>query len=151
MKYRWILKRPILEWGRGLHTKKKGFNLEPTQDKIYQSNTSSHHRKRNNTCMPSLWDRAVTITRTFPVGMSITVKTRVSFRHLLRHRSSASARVDSTLKSVCFSVKTTFLSVKTTLRLSYRLLEMTLLSVSIKSHSKLSKRHSKCHFQHSII
>jgi hypothetical protein len=38
------------------------------------------------------------------------------------------------------------LSVKTTLRLSYRVLEMTLLSALIKSHSKVSKRHSKCHF-----
>jgi hypothetical protein len=48
-----------------------------------------------------------------------TVKTGVSFRHLLRHRNSASASVVSTLKSVC-------LSVKKTLRLSYRVLEMTL-------------------------
>jgi hypothetical protein len=65
-----------------------------------------------------------------------TVKTEVSFRHLLRRRSSASTSVVSTLKSVCLRVKTTFLSmkmtilrVKTTLRLSYRVLEMTLLSV----------------------
>jgi hypothetical protein len=48
-----------------------------------------------------------------------TVKTGVSFRHLLRQTNSASASVVSTLKSVC-------LSVKTTLRLSYRVLEITL-------------------------
>jgi hypothetical protein len=36
-------------------------------------------------------------------------------------------------------VKTTLLSVKTTLPLSYRVLEMTLLSAEIKSHSKVSK------------
>jgi hypothetical protein len=40
--------------------------------------------------------------------------------------------------------------VKTTLSLSYRVLEMTLLSAEIKSHSKVSKRHSKSHLQHSI-
>jgi hypothetical protein len=51
-----------------------------------------------------------------------TVKTRVSFRPLLQHRNSAWASLISTLKNVC-------LSVKTTLRLSYRVLEMTLLSV----------------------
>jgi hypothetical protein len=44
----------------------------------------------------------------------------------------------------------TLLSVKTTLPLSYRVLEMTLLSAEIKSHSKISKRHSKSHFQPSI-
>jgi hypothetical protein len=56
-----------------------------------------------------------------------TVKTGVSFRHLLRHRNSASKSVISTLKSVylrvkktLLSVKTTLLSVKTTLSLSYR-------------------------------
>jgi hypothetical protein len=43
-----------------------------------------------------------------------TVKTGVSFRHLLRHRNSASTSVFSTLKSVCLRVKTTLLSVKTT-------------------------------------
>jgi hypothetical protein len=51
--------------------------------------------------------------------VSLTVKSGVSFRHLLRHRNSASAIVVSTLKSIC-------LSVETTLRLSYRVLEMTL-------------------------
>jgi hypothetical protein len=79
-----------------------------------------------------------------------TLKTGVSLRHLLRLRNSASTTVISTLKSVCLRVKTTLLSVKTTLRLSYRELEMTLLSASIKSYSKVSKRHPKCHFQHSI-
>jgi hypothetical protein len=44
-----------------------------------------------------------------------TVKTGVSFRHLLRHRNSASTSVVSTLKSVFLRVKTTLLSVKTTL------------------------------------
>jgi hypothetical protein len=65
-----------------------------------------------------------------------TVKTAVSFRHLLRHRNSASASVISSHKSVC-------LRVKTTLRLSYRVFEMTLLSALIKSHSKVSKKHAK--------
>jgi hypothetical protein len=39
-----------------------------------------------------------------------TVKTEVSFRHLLRHRNSAWKSVISTLNSVCLSVKTTLLS-----------------------------------------
>jgi hypothetical protein len=72
-----------------------------------------------------------------------TVKTGVSFRHLLLHRNIASTSVISTLKSVCFKVKTTLLSVKTTLvsvqttiSLSYRVLEITLLSAFIKSHKK---------------
>jgi hypothetical protein len=52
-----------------------------------------------------------------------TVKTRVSFRHSLRHRNSASASVVSTLKSVFLREKTTLLSVKTTLRLSYQVLK----------------------------
>jgi hypothetical protein len=60
--------------------------------------------------------------------ISYTVKTEVSFQHL---------------KVVC-------LSVNSTLRLSYRVLEMILLSVEIKSHSKVSKRQSKIHFQHSM-
>jgi hypothetical protein len=55
-----------------------------------------------------------------------TVKTRVSFRHSLRHRNGASASVVSTLKSVFLREKTTLLSVKTTLRLSYQVLKMTL-------------------------
>jgi hypothetical protein len=61
------------------------------------------------------------------------------------HLIIASASVVSTLKSVylrvkttLLSVKTTILSVKTTLRLSYRVLEMPLLSALIKSHSKVS-------------
>jgi hypothetical protein len=58
-----------------------------------------------------------------------TVKTGVSFRHLFRHRNSASASFVSTLKSVCLRIKTAFLSVKMTIRLSYRVLEMTFLSV----------------------
>jgi hypothetical protein len=77
------------------------------------------------------------------ISSHYTVKTGVSFRHLLRHRNSASASVISTLKSVCLRVKTTLLgvkrtllSVKTTLRLSYRVLEMTILSALIKLHSK---------------
>jgi hypothetical protein len=69
------------------------------------------------------------------------VKTGVSFQHLLRHRNIASASVISTLKSVCLRVKTTLLSVKTALHLYYRVLEITLLSALIKSHSKASKRH----------
>jgi hypothetical protein len=56
----------------------------------------------------------------FGLKNQYTVKTRVSFRHLLRHRNSSSANVVLTLKSVC-------LSVKTTICLSYRVLEMTLL------------------------
>jgi hypothetical protein len=44
-----------------------------------------------------------------------TVKTGVSFQHLLRHRNSASPSVISTLKSVISTLKTTLLSVKTTL------------------------------------
>jgi hypothetical protein len=40
--------------------------------------------------------------------------------------------------------------VKTTLPLFNRVLEMTILSAEIKSHSKVSKKHSKSHFQHSI-
>jgi hypothetical protein len=44
-----------------------------------------------------------------------TVKTEVSFRHLLRHRNSASTSVISTPKNVCLRVKTTLLSAKTTL------------------------------------
>jgi hypothetical protein len=55
-----------------------------------------------------------------------TVKTRVLFRHLLRHNNGAPAIVVSALKSVCLTVKTTILNVKTTLRLSYRVFEMTL-------------------------
>jgi hypothetical protein len=89
----------------------------------------------------------------FLLCLGLHVKTGVSFRHSLRHRNSASASVVSTLKSVCLSgkptlisVKTTLLSVQKTLPLSYRLLEMTLLSAEIKSHSKVSKRHSKSHF-----
>jgi hypothetical protein len=62
---------------------------------------------------------------------NFTVKTGVSFRNSLRHRNSASASVVSTLKSVCLSRKTTLISVKTTLPLSYRVLEMTLLSAEI--------------------
>jgi hypothetical protein len=68
-----------------------------------------------------------------------TIKTRVSFRHLLRHRNSALASVISTLISVCLrvntvlvSVKTTLLSVKKTLRLPYRVLEIKLLNALIK-------------------
>jgi hypothetical protein len=70
----------------------------------------------------------------------------VSFRHLLRHRNSASASVISTLKSVFLRVKTTLLSLKTTLSLSPLVLEMTLLDFVIKSNSKVSKKHSKCDF-----
>jgi hypothetical protein len=91
------------------------------------------------------------------LNFQVTVKTGVSFRHLLRHRNSASSSVILTLKSVCLRLETTLLSVKTTLRLSYRVFEMTLLNALFKSHSKVSKRHSKgskrhskCHFQHSI-
>jgi hypothetical protein len=61
------------------------------------------------------------------------------FRHLLRHRKSTSASVISTLKSVC-------LRVKTTLCLSYRVLEMTLLSALIKSHPKSIKKTLKVSF-----
>jgi hypothetical protein len=61
-----------------------------------------------------------------------TVKTGVSFRHLLRHRNSASASVISTFQSVCLRLETTFLSVKMkilSVKTKLRVLEMTLLSV----------------------
>jgi hypothetical protein len=45
------------------------------------------------------------------VQLTYTVKTGVLFRHLLRHRNSASESVISTLNGVCLSVKTTLLSV----------------------------------------
>jgi hypothetical protein len=45
-----------------------------TQYMIYQSNTSSHHRKRNNSYMLPLSDRAV--TRTLPMAMPKGTKAR---------------------------------------------------------------------------
>jgi hypothetical protein len=54
-----------------------------------------------------------------------TVKTGVLFRHLLRHRNSASASVISTFKSVCLRVKTTLISVEMRLLI----VKITLLSV----------------------
>jgi hypothetical protein len=63
------------------------------------------------------WKKLLSADRElFPFVVYVyTVKTGVSFRHLLRHRYSASASVISTLKSVCLKVKTTLLSLKTTL------------------------------------
>jgi hypothetical protein len=112
----------------------------------------------------NLWPSKTLCKLVFWTFLSYTVTTGVSFWHLLRHRNSTSTSVILTLKSVCLRVKTTLLSIKTrplsmktkllsmktTLLLSYRVLEMTLLSALIKTHSKVSKRHSKCHFQHLI-
>jgi hypothetical protein len=76
-----------------------------------------------------------------------TVKTGVSFRHLLRHRNSASASVISSVKTTLFKCENdTYKCENDTVKCENDT-PFILSNAEIKSHSKVSKRHSKYHFQ----